>query len=481
MMSNIDCRGVKRGSCSCGECDEYVLQAGVASTMTCAYCGCYPTKHRKLDQNTSNDNSRSNLDISAKDIRQAEVEIIFFEDSKEGEERTNEKKDESTAADTQNEYQSNSSIKSEEEYYENDHSSFPEEIPRQMISIEDIIPYNLNDDYHDDIMGEAFQSREIEKVKYCRIVRLIANKLIDARRTTSCDILQAAIIASNRFPGLQGKNGIPHRRLEMRLKNFFKNKRRRTKSGTNVNEGKNMNEDSSDFEEQTLEMILEILAKESGKTPIDVSKMKKLLEKTRKQRAREAKAETVKQMLKKYPILMETEILLWEFGQIVNLSETLMKQNLVNALPKLLAILPKDNDDSSNGIKFLKKIDCFFAAGKKKSTRRKIVEILKESDKQSISADPKTSKAPYIVIFEDNTETIRCYVDDEPLFVEKPTDIILLLLATYWVFNIEFDKDFRHQLILLCVIVFGKHAQRILGVQGIESITVNNILTKAGL
>lgn len=54
-----------------------------------------------------------------------------------------------------------------------------------------------------------------------------------------------------------------------------------------------------------------------------------------------------------------------------------MKQNLVNALPKLLAILPKDNDDSNMGIKFLKKIDCFFAAGKKKSTRRKIVEILK--------------------------------------------------------------------------------------------------------
>lgn len=93
----------------------------------------------------------------------------------------------------------------------------------------------------------------------------------------------------------------------MRLKNYFKNKRRRSKPGTNTNESKNMNENSSDSEEQTLDMILEVLAKESGKNPIDIGKMKKLLDKTRKQRAREAKTGTAKLMLKKYPILLETQ------------------------------------------------------------------------------------------------------------------------------------------------------------------------------
>ncbi|XP_043463178.1 uncharacterized protein LOC122499118 isoform X2 [Leptopilina heterotoma] len=350
------------------------------------------------------------------------------------------------------------------------------------VNIGEIIPQNFNDDYYEDIMKELFETK-IEKVKFCKIVRIIADKLIDAKRTSTSDILQAAIISSNRFPGLQGKNGIPHRRIEIRLKTCLKNKRNRTKQIMHENKGKKTNENSNDCDEQTLEINLEMLIEEFGKTPINVSKMKKLLEKTRNLRTSEAKTKTAKQMLEKYPILQETKFLLWEFGQIVNLSENIMKNNLTNALPKLLAILPNVDDESVTEMMFLKKIDFFFPSAKKKSIRkkRKIVEILKESDGESISDVPTTDKAPYLIIFDDNDETVKCYVDAEPLFVEKPVDAILLLLATYWVFDIDFDKDFHQQTLLLCLIVFVEHAQRILGPYGIESITVNNILSKAGL
>lgn len=77
------------------------------------------------------------------------------------------------------------------------------------VNIEEIIPYNFNDDYYEDIMKELFETKEIEKVKFCKIVRIIANKLIDAKKHLS-DILPAAIILSNKFQGLQGKNAIPH-------------------------------------------------------------------------------------------------------------------------------------------------------------------------------------------------------------------------------------------------------------------------------
>lgn len=48
------------------------------------------------------------------------------------------------------------------------------------------------------------------KVDFCKVVRLIADKLMEAKRTSPSDILQAAIIPSNRFPGLRGNIGIPH-------------------------------------------------------------------------------------------------------------------------------------------------------------------------------------------------------------------------------------------------------------------------------
>ena len=46
-----DIRGVERGKCACGECNDFMRSDGV----TCGYCGCLPTRHSKKDARSSSD------------------------------------------------------------------------------------------------------------------------------------------------------------------------------------------------------------------------------------------------------------------------------------------------------------------------------------------------------------------------------------------------------------------------------------------
>ena len=46
-----DIRGVERGKCACGECDDFMTSDGA----TCGYCGCLPTRHSKKHARSSSD------------------------------------------------------------------------------------------------------------------------------------------------------------------------------------------------------------------------------------------------------------------------------------------------------------------------------------------------------------------------------------------------------------------------------------------
>lgn len=56
---------------------------------------------------------------------------------------------------------------------------------------------------------------------------------------------------------------------------------------------------------------------------------------------------------------------------------------------------------------------------------------MKDTDKENTAGEPSTDKAPFLIIFDDNCDKVKCYVDSEPNFGEKPIDAILLLLATF--------------------------------------------------
>ena len=44
-----DVRGIERGKCACGECEDFMRSDGT----TCGYCGCLPTRHSKKDAHYS--------------------------------------------------------------------------------------------------------------------------------------------------------------------------------------------------------------------------------------------------------------------------------------------------------------------------------------------------------------------------------------------------------------------------------------------
>ena len=43
-----DVRGIERGKCACGECEDFMRSDGA----TCGYCGCLPIRHSKKDAAT---------------------------------------------------------------------------------------------------------------------------------------------------------------------------------------------------------------------------------------------------------------------------------------------------------------------------------------------------------------------------------------------------------------------------------------------
>ncbi|KAL9957986.1 hypothetical protein ACROYT_G034946 [Oculina patagonica] len=51
-----DIRGIERGKCACGECDDFMRSDGPA----CGYCGCLPTRHSKKDARSSFDSVSKN-------------------------------------------------------------------------------------------------------------------------------------------------------------------------------------------------------------------------------------------------------------------------------------------------------------------------------------------------------------------------------------------------------------------------------------
>ncbi|XP_051173437.1 uncharacterized protein LOC127289512 [Leptopilina boulardi] len=186
-MSNIDCRGVKRGRCACGDCEEFLG----SSKVECAYCNCVPAKHDKLE----NDNATSTKTNTS--VSENTETATIWEPNLDVNEEIEQLSEESNL---------NMEINDNENNAVDVISNLPEEYKTQWVALEDIIPHNFIAEFHFDIMTELFKNTEIEKVHFCKIVRLISEKLVESKKTNSTYILMAGIIATRRFPGLRGNN-----------------------------------------------------------------------------------------------------------------------------------------------------------------------------------------------------------------------------------------------------------------------------------
>ncbi|XP_051171299.1 uncharacterized protein LOC127288091 isoform X2 [Leptopilina boulardi] len=306
-----------------------------------------------------------------------------------------------------------------------------------MATMEEIIPDNFNDEFDENIIAGLLGTKELLRKDFCT------------------------------------------RRLEIRLNKYVKIKDPTTTSEA----GAKTDNDSLKKFNKTLEKHLKLLQLESEKENLDTNAVKKLLDITRDDRKNYTKTCSAGELLQRYPVLQKNQIFLWEFGQLINLSPDIMKKNLLYAIPKLLTLYPLSEKETNSNIFFLKQLNFLFSSGRKRAKRpkRQLVEIRKLDDKNASKA-LKKKRAPFFRFSDDNAEKVMCYVDGEQFFVEEPIDSIIILLATYWVFYIDFDKGFKDQLILLCFITFGTRlAERILRAFDIQSSTVDDILLRAKL
>lgn len=74
---------------------------------------------------------------------------------------------------------------------------------------------------------------------------------------------------------------------------------------------------------------------------------------------------------------------------------------------------------------------------------------------------PSKNRAPILIAADSQCEMLKCYVDSEPMHCAKPTEALLLLIASYYIFNINYEKQNHLQFILLENIIFGQNVKRI--------------------
>lgn len=94
---------------------------------------------------------------------------------------------------------------------------------------------------------------------------------------------------------------------------------------------------------------------------------------------------------------------------------------------------------------------------------------------------PNKVKAPFLTGDGSNPTNLMGYVDSHSLFVTRPKEAIILLMAAYWIFKISFEKDLRQQLVLLSIAVFGRDSKNILSGKDLNLLNVLNKVKKANL
>ncbi|XP_051156014.1 uncharacterized protein LOC127289364 [Leptopilina boulardi] len=153
------------------------------------------------------------------------------------------------------------------------------------------------------------------------------------------------------------------------------------------------------------------MAEEYSHIERDIFRLKKLLTDTRETRKRDSRTLTAQDLLNKYPALHDQNLFLWEFEKLVDMPIKEMRSNLkINA------------------------------------------------SKETV---PASNKAPTLISVDEHCEMLKCYVDSEPLHCAKPLEALLLLIASYYIFNINYEKKHNLQFLFLERIIFGEKFRRI--------------------
>ncbi|XP_043468295.1 uncharacterized protein LOC122502339 isoform X2 [Leptopilina heterotoma] len=210
----------------------------------------------------------------------------------------------------------------------------------------------------------------------------------------------------------------------------------------------------------------------------DVTKLKGLLRETREIKLNELKKLSAKDLLNKYPALNDKELFIWEFEQLVQVRVKDMRLNLTISIDKMLTILKvktTEGDINRKALHLLKYLpDLFPSNGKKKQQNHSLLEMeLREEAPSKITA-------PILIAADADGNQLKSYVDSEPMHCAQPFEAIILLMASYYIFNINYEKHLNLQFILLEYLIFGSEVSRI-SPGNSKYLSVTNVLEKAGI
>ncbi|XP_043468906.1 uncharacterized protein LOC122502769 [Leptopilina heterotoma] len=301
-----DSRGVRRGKCDCGNCDEFEWIIGSNSSQ-CSYCGCFPTKHRIIKgRNESQDfdtiNAEQQSNVSSQEIKDALDSDIWIDDGQNFRPYSspaivsfNEKNGIQASQNASSNTKSTDEIRNKP--FPNDKqlsrqpstsiSGSGEKSKRKNpSSLQLTITFKNNENYVESIIPKSFPHNIDNVIKSgvvllstqkASIIRETTKAIIHKKLSTDKDIVEdVAKLLCQKIPTLKGKFGLKHEEVLTKMNECIKNHARYARK-----------KDTEDISIQILCTEMEKEVNSVGAKSINVNKLKQLLEKTRNKRGLE--------------------------------------------------------------------------------------------------------------------------------------------------------------------------------------------------
>ncbi|XP_051162137.1 uncharacterized protein LOC127282097 [Leptopilina boulardi] len=155
-----------------------------------------------------------------------------------------------------------------------------------------------------------------------------------------------------------------------------------------------------------------------------------------------------------------------------------MRTNFTDSIDKVLPILQEKlydnvNDINKKVIHLLTYLPQLFNLNKKKSS----ISILEMELREEA---PTKNKSPSLIAADPECKQVKCYVDSEPLHCTELFKAVLLLLAAYYIFNINYAKEQKLTFIFLEHMIFRSDIERI-SPRNLNFLSILNVLDRAKL
>lgn len=472
-----------RGRCLIQDCscDEYQSEGGKAA---CCYCLCPPTKHEQLSNfdvsnlfgDLTNKSRSSNASLEAEPHDGISCEEVVINSS-----------------------QASSSVPSPGNIA---HRSVSATVTSQVENKENAIELQPNNTIMVEILSAhksthntameggveiqmpailpdeielALASGKLSANQRATLCRSVVHGLLYLGRSSNQDMLMAAHAMVSKYPPMKrltdpGNKALYKKLLDCRNRYLHsissdesEGQRARSREPTKKLSGKEAQE---------------AIVKKWSEGERSVTIMAPLLVETRPERRKEAAKTKALSLLMQYPPLTVPSLLIGEFEthpDICPTKSSQMKDRWKQILPKLITYLNgsagivledtlSEDEKTVQILSNLHKIPVWCKKKDKDSRSVRVLECYPENTplteiRPNIKDSPRLS-----AIQEGHGYSIHCMVDLEPIFVSSdPVEAIILLIATYWEFCLNFGKNKYPVLFLACIILSPAKVSKYIG------------------